>query len=78
MKGDFPRGIGNPHKILDTTPIIIPTPKQKKNFENIFEEAYEVKERLFDGKLSQEVAESKLDEIQKNLDSEVLKLYKLT
>ena len=56
-------------------PIIIPTPQQLKELENIFNRAYSVQKDKFAGKISKEEAERKLDEIQKNLDVLVEKMY---
>jgi len=56
-------------------PIIVPTQEQLLNFENIFDRAYEVKIKQFDWNISQEEANQKLDEIQKELDEKVYKLY---
>jgi hypothetical protein len=58
-------------------PIIIPTPEQLKEFELIFDRAKRVQEEKFSGKISEEEAEEILEEIQKELDEKVLKLYGL-
>jgi hypothetical protein len=58
-------------------PIIIPTPEQLKEFELIFDRAKRVQEEKFSGKISEEEAEERLEEIQKELDEKVLKLYGL-
>jgi len=59
-------------------PIIIPTPKQLKEFEHIFDRAKKVQEEKFSGKISEKEAEEKLNEIQKELDEKVLELYGLS
>jgi hypothetical protein len=59
-------------------PIIIPTPKQLKEFERIFDRAKKVQEEKFSGKISEKEAEEKLNEIQKELDEKVLELYGLS
>lgn len=58
-------------------PIIIPTPEQLKEFEEIFNRAVQVQKQKFAGKLSEQEAEAKLDEIQKQLDERVLEMYGL-
>ncbi|MFZ8831830.1 MAG: Eco57I restriction-modification methylase domain-containing protein, partial [Thermodesulfobacteriaceae bacterium] len=58
-------------------PIIIPTPEQLKEFELIFDRAKRVQEEKFSGKISEKEAEERLEEIQKELDEKVLKLYGL-
>jgi methylase of polypeptide subunit release factors len=58
-------------------PIIIPTPEQLKEFELIFDRAKGVQEEKFSGKISEKEAEERLEEIQKELDEKVLKLYGL-
>ncbi|MEM5777820.1 MAG: type II restriction endonuclease, partial [Candidatus Aenigmatarchaeota archaeon] len=58
-------------------PIIIPTPEQLKEFEAIFNRAVQIQKQKFAGKLSEQEAEAKLDEIQRKLDERVLSLYKL-
>jgi len=58
-------------------PIVIPTPEQLKEFELIFDRAKRVQEEKFSGKISEEEAEERLEEIQKELDEKVLKLYGL-
>lgn len=56
-------------------PIIIPTSEQLKQFEDIFNRAYSIKVQQFDNKISEEEAERKLSEIQRELDEKVLRLY---
>jgi hypothetical protein len=58
-------------------PIVIPTSKQLKEFELIFDRAKRVQEEKLSGKISEEEAEERLEEIQKELDEKVLKLYGL-
>jgi uncharacterized ubiquitin-like protein YukD len=58
-------------------PIIIPTPEQLKEFEDIFNRAVSIQKQKFEGKISEEEAEKRLEEIQKELDEKVLKLYGL-
>jgi hypothetical protein len=58
-------------------PIIIPTPEQLKEFEDIFDRAVDIQKKKFSGEISEEEAEEKLEEIQKELDEKVLKLYGL-
>ncbi|MGB9795011.1 MAG: restriction endonuclease, partial [Caldisericum exile] len=58
-------------------PIIIPTSEQLKAFEDIFHRAVFVQKQKFEGKISEKEAEEKLEEIQKELDEKVLKLYGL-
>lgn len=58
-------------------PIIIPTLNQLKEFEEIFNRAVQVQRQKFAGKLSEQEAEAKLDEIQKQLDERVLEMYGL-
>lgn len=59
-------------------PIIIPTKDQLADFEDLFDRAYAINVSQFDGKITNVVADQKLQEIQKELDKKVLKLYKLT
>jgi len=56
-------------------PIIVPTEKQKQEFEILFDRAYELKVQEFDKKISKTEAELKLNEIQEELDQMVLRLY---
>ena len=58
-------------------PIIIPTSEQLKEFELIFDRAKKVQEEKFSGKITEKEAEERLEEIQKELDEKVLKLYGL-
>ena len=59
-------------------PIIIPTASQLTDFENLFDRAYQIKLQQFEGTLTETVAKSKLDQIQKELDEMVEGLYGLT
>lgn len=59
-------------------PIIIPTKEQLADFEDLFDRAYAVKIVQFDRKITNTIADQKLQEIQKELDRKVLKLYSLT
>lgn len=56
-------------------PIIIPTPEQLKQFEYIFDGAYTIQKQKFEGKISEEEADIKLNEIQKELDEMVEGMY---
>ncbi|MFN4219420.1 MAG: hypothetical protein ACK4GJ_00670 [bacterium] len=56
-------------------PIIIPTPDQLKIFEEIFNRDYNIQKAKFEGKISKEEAEKQLNEIQKQLDGIVEKMY---
>ncbi|NWF90446.1 MAG: Eco57I restriction-modification methylase domain-containing protein [Ignavibacteriaceae bacterium] len=56
-------------------PIIIPTPDQLKQFENIFERAYNNQKQKFEGKIKEIEAENNLSEIQKELDEMVEEMY---
>jgi hypothetical protein len=58
-------------------PIVIPTPEQLKEFELIFDRAKGVQEEKLSGKITEKEAEERLEEIQKELDEKVLKLYGL-
>jgi len=58
-------------------PIVIPTPEQLKEFELIFDRAKRVQEEKFSGKITEKEVEERLEEIQKELDEKVLKLYGL-
>ena len=58
-------------------PIIIPTPAQLADFENIFDRAYTIKNNQFDGILTDEAAKEKLKLIQDELDKKVYKLYEI-
>jgi hypothetical protein len=58
-------------------PIVIPTPEQLKEFEDIFDRAVDIQKKKFSGQISEEKAEEELEEIQKELDEKVLKLYGL-
>ncbi|MCC7356241.1 MAG: Eco57I restriction-modification methylase domain-containing protein [Candidatus Doudnabacteria bacterium] len=59
-------------------PIVIPTQEQLESFENLFDQAYAIKLEEFDDVIIQEVADQKLEAIQKELDEKVLDLYGLT
>ncbi|MEO0135471.1 MAG: Eco57I restriction-modification methylase domain-containing protein [candidate division WOR-3 bacterium] len=56
-------------------PIIIPTSDQLKQFESIFDRAYNIQKKKFEGKITVEEANQKLDEIQKELDLLVEEIY---
>ena len=56
-------------------PIIVPTEEQLSLFESIFDEAYDIKIKYFDGEISKKEHDNELDKIQKVLDEEVNKLY---
>ncbi|MEO0233903.1 MAG: Eco57I restriction-modification methylase domain-containing protein [candidate division WOR-3 bacterium] len=56
-------------------PIIIPTSDQLKQFEDIFNQAYTTQRQKFEGKITEEEAEIKLNEIQKELDEMVGGMY---
>lgn len=58
-------------------PIIIPTTEQLMVFEDIFNRAVSVQKEKFAGKLSEQDAEAKLADIQRELDERVLNLYNL-
>jgi hypothetical protein len=58
-------------------PIVIPTPEQLKEFELVFDRAKRIQEEKFSGKITEKEAEERLEEIQKELDEKVLKLYGL-
>lgn len=56
-------------------PIIIPNNEQLKTFENIFDKCFDIQNQKFKSKITEEEANKKLDEIQKELDRNVNKLY---
>lgn len=56
-------------------PIIIPTPEQLKEFEDIFDRAVSVQKQKFAKQISEKEAEEKLNEIQWELDERVMELY---
>ncbi|HOJ64901.1 MAG TPA: restriction endonuclease, partial [Spirochaetota bacterium] len=56
-------------------PIIIPTSDQLKQFEGIFNRAYNIQKSKFEGKISEVEAVAQLDLVQKELDKMVLELY---
>ncbi|HAF07741.1 MAG: hypothetical protein XD76_0533 [candidate division TA06 bacterium 32_111] len=58
-------------------PIIIPTLTQLKEFEDIFNRAVSIQKQKFSKQISEQKAEERLDEIQKELDEKVLELYGL-
>jgi hypothetical protein len=58
-------------------PIIIPTDSELKEFEDIFNRAVNIQKNKFSQLISEEEAEKQLEEIQKELDEKVLKLYGL-
>jgi hypothetical protein len=59
-------------------PIIIPTKEQLADLEDLFDRSYAIKVSQFDGKITNAIADQKLQEIQKELDGKVLKLYGLS
>jgi len=59
-------------------PIIIPDNNKLIEFENIFNRAYEVKKKQFDGAFTKKEAEYHLEKIQKIVDKMVYQLYGLT
>jgi len=59
-------------------PIIIPSNDELKMFEQIFDDAFEIKKNFFNGKISKKEHDEKLKEIQIILDKEVYKLYDLS
>lgn len=56
-------------------PIIIPTPEQLAEYEDVFDRAYAIKEQQFSDKMTKDVALQKLNEIQDELDMMVYSLY---
>ena len=58
-------------------PIVIPTQEQLKEFESICDKAIDIQKRRFSGQIRKEEAKKQLDEIQKELDEKVIKLYGL-
>jgi hypothetical protein len=60
---------------LRQLPIIIPTKEQLVDFEELFDRAYKIKVNQFDGETINAIADQKLQEIQKELDEKVYKLY---
>jgi hypothetical protein len=58
-------------------PIVIPTPKQLKEFEEIFNKAVDIQKKKFSNQITEELAKQELNDIQKDLDQKVLKLYDL-
>lgn len=56
-------------------PIIVPSADQLSIFKSIFDRAFEIKKEQFAGKITKEEAESRLSEVQRDLDEEVYKLY---
>lgn len=56
-------------------PIIIPTADQLKQFEEIFNRAYNIQKLKFEGKINESEAEAQLDLIQKELDEMVEEMY---
>jgi hypothetical protein len=56
-------------------PIIIPTKEQLQSFEEIFDEAFDIKKKQFSSQIEKKEAEKKLDDIQKRLDELVFNLY---
>jgi len=58
-------------------PIIIPTKEQLKEFESIFNRAVLIQKQKFSNKITEQEAEKRLNEIQRELDEKVLELYNL-
>jgi len=58
-------------------PIVIPTPNQLKEFEEIFNKAVDIQKKKFSNQITEELAKQELNDIQKELDQKVLKLYDL-
>lgn len=56
-------------------PIIIPTPEELKKFENIFDRAYSIQKQRFESIITPEKAEELLEEIQRELDEKVERMY---
>lgn len=56
-------------------PIIIPTSDQLKQFEGIFNRAYNIQKSKFEGKISEVEAENQLEVMQKELDEMVEGMY---
>ena len=56
-------------------PIIIPTQEQLKEFEDLFDRAVTVQKKKFFDKINKKRADKLLNQIQKELDQKVLKLY---
>lgn len=56
-------------------PIIIPDETQLKAFESIFNHAVEIQKQKFAGKISDQEAEGRLNEVQKELDKVVAEIY---
>ena len=56
-------------------PIVIPTTAQLKEFEDIFNKAFEIKKKQFSGSIGNKTADKDLALIQVKLDNKVLKLY---
>ena len=66
-----------PHNSTRQIPIVIPTKLQLNEFEDLFDRAYKIKRDQFSGLCSKDKAEILLQQIQKELDEKVLKLYDL-
>lgn len=62
---------------LRQLPIIIPTPEELSAFENLFDRAFEIKVKQFNGVITNLEAEQYLQEIQEELDKKVSKIYGL-
>lgn len=58
-------------------PIVIPTYDQLKEFEEIFNKAVDIQKKKFSNQITEELAKQELNDIQKELDQKVLKLYDL-
>jgi uncharacterized ubiquitin-like protein YukD len=58
-------------------PIVIPTHDQLREFEEIFNKAVDIQKKKFSNQITEELAKQELNDIQKELDQKVLKLYDL-
>jgi len=58
-------------------PIIIPSKEQLVGFEDIFDRAHAIKVQQFEGKITRDLADKQLADIQKELDEKVYSLYKV-
>jgi hypothetical protein len=56
-------------------PIIIPTPDQLKQFEDIFNRAYNIQKQRFSWQLNDQEADKELESVQKELDKMVEEMY---
>jgi hypothetical protein len=58
-------------------PIVIPSSEDLKEFEEIFNKAVDIQKKKFSNQITEELAKQQLNDIQKELDQKVLKLYDL-